>query len=849
MPMNEQNNLSQWIKRRRKQLDLTQTALADLVGCSVTSIRKFENGTRRPSKQIAELLADVLAIPTEDRAAFLAAARGTELPPSLHSPTNLPAQSLPFVGRQHEIEQLLLRLEDPRCRLLTLVGPGGIGKTRLAIEAARRLQSRFKDGVHFAALASLNSAEFIEPTIAQAIGLSFLEQENAQAQLVDYLRDKHMLLVLDNFEHLLEGARLLSTILAQAHHVKLIVTSWEQLKLREEWVIQVQGLRFPKDDFVADNLDVLTDQNDAIELFIQIAERTQPTFDVKHQIASIIRICKWVEGMPLGIELAAGWLSTMSCSQIAAHIAKDLDFLQATSRNELRRHQSLRAVFDRTWNLLTDLDRAVFMRLSIFRGDFSLEAAQSVAQASLPILRNLVEKSLVHSSHESRYTIHEFLRQYAYKQLEASDEFPITRTRFVAFFTSLAQQAEEPLKTSERMIWVRKLNAEINHLRIIRQWCETGDVSLDDEMILLGSLWIYWSWNYRNMGEVGSWCDQALSRAGSIANIKSLTACYTIGSTAYLQGRYEYGLPIVSDAASLSRERGDRRTLGYLLAGTGITLATVGNPTAALPVLEESISITREMGEEWFLPIPLTGLGNTLLAVGDVERSSNVFAEALHIAGKHGHLWEIGIVLYFASHCSLVQGDYDKARRQIERAIALQRNTDHLWSLANLLNALGHILRVQGELKQAYNAFEESLDHYQFLGNKRNVAYLLISLGKLAFTEQNYEESRELILSGVKLCQQIEHTGGLKSGLAALADHLILQERFEQAAFLLGASESLVNSLDDPLHAQVLFDTPYDYALSRQRLVEVGCSAVWQDGANMSVEQIMKMETLFDSHH
>jgi predicted ATPase/DNA-binding XRE family transcriptional regulator len=837
--MTEQRTFQQWIKQRRKDLDLTQRDLAQSVGCSVTTIRKFEVNARRPSKQMAELLAQALAIPARDRARFYAAARGIRSwqPSNERTLTNLELELSPFIGRKQETEQILARINDDRCRLLTLVGPGGMGKTRLAAHAARMALPSFSDGVYLVPLASLDDEGHIVAAIASAIGFKFLEQGDLHAQLIDYLKDKQLLLLMDNYEHLLKGADLVTRLLTHCADLKVTVTSWEQLHLREEWIVQVGGLSYPDQDIAVQDPAGL-DCYDAVQLFVQVATRTQPAFSLQDNIQAVLRICRLVSGIPLGIEIAAGWLSTIDCNEIAAFITQDFDFLETGTRNVPTRHQSLRAIFQRSWKLLPDTERAAFMKLSIFRAGFTLEAARYAAGAPPHILKRLVEKSLIQLRADGRYTIHEYLRQYAYKELEISGMLPETKALFVRYYVSMAREAEEPLKTAERMTWINRLNAELDHLRMLRQWCNSGDISSDDEMALLGSLWIYWSWYFRNLNELADWGEDALRRAGSIRNTKSLMSCWAIGSTSTLQGRHSYGLPIVTEAAAIARERGDRCSLGFLLTGVGIAQNILGDTESSLEALEESVALVREMKQDWFLPIALAGLSNTLLVIGDLERASRGFTEALQIAEQYGHVWEIGLVLYFASHCAFLEGDFGKAQQQIQRAISIQRNTDHLWSLANLYYVQGHLHRLEGDLESAEAAFEECVDIYRYLGNRRNVANVLISLGRLAHAKNEYELSCNLLIDAIQLAQQVEHSTALRNGLAALGEVYLERGHIEQAAILLGASEKLCVDLYDTLHAHVLFETAYDYSTARNAVIQAGYIESWANGAKFTSKSL-----------
>lgn len=310
-----------------------------------------------------------------------------------------------FVGRGGELAEVWERLNDPACRLLTLTGPGGIGKTRLALEAAR--QAEYPDGVYFLPLQSLSSPEQIIPIISKELPISGNAQQDMKARLFRYLRDKRLLLVLDNFEHLLDGVGLLSEILEVAPEVKLLVTSRERLHLMEEWVMDVQGLEIPKAD-VPD----AAEHYSAVRLFVQCALRAG--YQVRDgDMAFVIRICRLVSGCPLGIQLAAAWTRSLTCQQIMRELERGLDFLQTPFRNVEPRHRSLRAAFEPTWERLTEAEQALFMRLSVFRDSFTLEAAEQVAGASLQLLTALVDKSLLRLNQDGGYEIHELIRQYA----------------------------------------------------------------------------------------------------------------------------------------------------------------------------------------------------------------------------------------------------------------------------------------------------------------------------------------------------------------------------------------------------------------------------------------------------
>jgi transcriptional regulator with XRE-family HTH domain len=420
-------SFGEWIKSRRKELDLTQAELAKRASCTVFAVRKIEAGERRPSRQLAGLLAQSLEIPSEDQITFTKVARGELSVERLSSPAhktsrdsplaiksgptpgNLPRPLTSFIGREPELTALGQLLQDAQCSLLTIVGPGGIGKTRLAVEAAHLSEQLFPDGVWFVPFVSLNSPVQIVPTIAGALDFKFQEPTNPQAQLLRYLRAKRALLVLDNAEHLLDGVGVFTEILKDCHQVKLLVTSRERLNLLSEWVFDLQGLPVPLNDQV-EHFEAYS----SVALFLQSARRVRAGFEMREaERCWVLKICRTMEGMPLGIELSAAWVGLLSCEEIAKEIEHNLDFLSVSMRDLPERHRSLRATLDHSWKLLNPEERMILSRLSVFHGSFSREAAQAICGASLAVLSSLKNKTLLYRNEQGYYGLHEIIRQYA----------------------------------------------------------------------------------------------------------------------------------------------------------------------------------------------------------------------------------------------------------------------------------------------------------------------------------------------------------------------------------------------------------------------------------------------------
>ena len=342
------------------------------------------------------------------------------------SEVRLPRFATPFIGRQDEIAQLVDLLNRDTCHLLTLTGPGGSGKTRLAIEVAQTLT--FDDGIYYVPLQPLRSAENIITAIIEALPLQLREHDNPRQRLLSYMDERSLLLVLDNFEHLLDGVDVVLDILAAAPQVQLLVTSRERLNLQAEQVWPVLGLDVPKE--TAD----IPYTHSAVQLFVERVRQVKPNFTLNDQQNAVIRICQLVEGLPLALELAASWARAMPCAAIADEIQHDIDILTSNHRDLPERHQSLRAVFDHSWNLLTPEERIVFPRLAVFRGGFTVAAAEQVAGASLQTLAVLIDKSLVKQDEHDRYDIHELVRQFGHQRLETAGEATVTYNAHCTYY-------------------------------------------------------------------------------------------------------------------------------------------------------------------------------------------------------------------------------------------------------------------------------------------------------------------------------------------------------------------------------------------------------------------------------
>lgn len=383
-----------------------------------------------------------------------------------------------FVGRDTELSDIAGLMNNSLCRLLTLTGPGGIGKTRLALEVARQHRSAFADGIGFVALQPLNSHEFIISAMVENLQCRISPSRDLLEQLLEFLSGKSLLLVVDNFEHLLEGIHILAEVINHAPHAKILTTSRERLNLAEEWVYEVGGLSFP-----ANESETEIERYGAVQLFMHNARRVHHGFTLTpmHR-RSVSRICRLVGGMPLGIELSSAWVRVLPCEVIADEIERSLDILETPVRNLAPRHRNMRAALEPTWQRLTDEERSSFMKLSVFRGGFTRQVAEYVAGATRQILSALADKSLLCLDTNGRYNIHELLRQYGEEHLNASPHMceQTLDLHRVYYMESLAECGKMIVFLGQQKEALQRMETELENMRWA--WQRAAQQGQFDEM-------------------------------------------------------------------------------------------------------------------------------------------------------------------------------------------------------------------------------------------------------------------------------------------------------------------------------------------------------------------------------
>ena len=832
--MEGDRTFGQWVKLQRKALGLTQANLGQRVACSKSMINKIESDLRSPAKPLIDLLALHLKISPADYAVFVHLAQPHLLvepgelsnKESLKTANTLQAPSIvlpipltPLIGRERDVAAVSFSLQQSGVRLLTLTGPGGIGKTRLALQVAAEIKDKFADGVYFVSLAPARDPALVLSTIVKALGLKSFGDQRDDELLVTFLYEKATLLILDNFEQALPATKAIAQLLTYTVSLKVLITSRAVLRLSGEKEFMVQPLDLPDLSLSSDLIELA--HSPAVRLFVQHAQAVKADFVLSNENAqSVAEICARLDGLPLALILAAARCKVLSPQAILARLkgalGSALGLLTGGAQDLPARQQTVRQTIDWSYNLLSEREQTLFRRLGVFVGGFTLDAIEDVLGKIIPgpqsrhrsdngiaVLDSaiaLVDQSLLRRideiDGEPRFSMLEILREYAVECLITQKELELLHHQHAAYFLSMVESVEPKLRGAEQEVSLKQLDADYNNIRAALTWSSVSDIEMALRMVAV--LWEYWlSRGYLSEGR--AWLTDILHRSNSMTP-----------------------LPL--------------RIRAQALNGAGLLISVQGDQPSASVYLQESLRLFREledqMGEAWVL----NHLGQTLYFSGQQEQAVPVLEASLQLFRALGDTWHSAWVLINLGDVSLQSGEMDNALQFYSEARGLFSELNHKRGKAYAIERLGRLAILLRDFDQAVTLYSESMRLFREIGELEGCAWALQNLGRIASESGQKNIAIGRLLESMRLFGKLNDRWGFAWSSLRLAIVVRNIHQPTQAAILFGAAKNMMMDFKDRLfnweHCNFIKDT------LAEAQAESDPSA-WASGETLSIEKIM----------
>jgi predicted ATPase/DNA-binding CsgD family transcriptional regulator len=791
---------------------------------------------------------------------------------------NLPQQPTSFIGRQDEIAEITALLADPNCRLLTLVGPGGIGKTRLAIEVVSRLTATsFTDGIFYVPLAPLTSADPIVTTVINVLGIHVGDTGMPREELLNFLSERHLLLVMDNFEHVLAGADLVADIIHTAAKVKILATSREVLNLRIERVWSVEGLLYPEIGQQAS-----ADQYSALKLFVDRATWAQRAFSPADEQTCVIRICQLVDGNPLALELAASWLKTLSCGDVLNQLQCGIDFLTTRARDIPERHRSIRAVFDHSWQLLSDDERAVFRCLAVFRGGFTLEAAEKVGGASLMTLSGLVEKSMIRRDNTRRYDVHELLRQYAGEKLAAAGEAKAIHDAHKNYYADFMQEHAIDIKGRRQLGGLNEIEADFENVRVawkraveqadyivldrmmegIALFCDMrskyheGDDLLRDavERLATGDNAVHPTWNRlrarwaqvlvlpeENPKAVREQAEPAFVLAQALNDHETEALClWILGESnrfTFVQSQQANAIRLYEEALIAFRELEDDYYVGRTLRAMAHTKMVIGSDyrEASLTINRQHLEVTQAIGDRTGMAHAIHYEGVIAYQMGYLSEAERYFQEASITWEEMGDRKSVGVAKNFLGWVYLSRANIGSARKLAQEALEMLSDVNYQGDKVSALFNLGIIAVIEGDYRAGWRL---SMEGYALQPKReRQRPPVPWAVAAAAYALGEYQKARMVLRDYMQYCVD-EHYPTLGRSLSLAALLLAHDNDKTSAVEILGLAFTHLGPLNTWLEKWQLL-TQLRADLEAELGSEV-YQAAWERGKQLDLETVVQ---------
>jgi len=802
------------LRQHRLAAGWTQAMLAERAGIAERTIQDLERGVAVPRRATVRRLVNALALLDEDRSEMEAVtpfprpttprstpgrrASGTDA--GLH---NLPIQPTALLGREREVAAIRAIL-DSDARLVTLTGPGGVGKTRLGLEVGTPLLEDFADGVFLVELAPISDPVLVPSAIAQVVGVRDVGQSPILDALKDFLSGKTLLLILDNFEQVVAAAPIIADVLAASPGVKVLVTSREPLRVRGEREYPVRPLEVP--DFRHPRSLGALSRNAAVALFVERAVAVRPDFALTTENAeAVAQICARLDGLPLALELAAARLRLFSSEAMLARLDRRLPLLTGGARDLPTRQRTLRDTIAWSYEQLDDAECRVFRRLAVFVGGFNLKAAEVVCadegepeENVLERVESLVAKSLLRAADgpdgELRFAMLETIREYALERLEAGGETATFRQRHAEHLVTLAEQAAPRLTRADGAAWLERLQAEHDNIRAALAWSAEAGTDTDLMARLAGPLWQFWFVRgYFREGRL--WLDRALGTTST--PVACINVLHGAGALAFFQDDLARAFKLWARMLALGREHGDRVAVAYALAYLCFVARQRGQYEHAQALGEESVALSRQIGDK-------ESLANALVFLGQVP---------------------------------LGQAHYDRAAQILEECLMVAREADVTHMIAHALCHLARAVCGQGDLGRAEALCGEALELFQLRNDQWGYENCIRVMMRIAQLQDDADRGLSLVQEDLVINRHLGSQGNLATDLECMAWIARAHGQAERAARLLGAADGVRQILERPIQGEMRQQRDTELALARTLLGEKAFTTAWAEGQTMSLEQ------------
>jgi predicted ATPase/transcriptional regulator with XRE-family HTH domain len=882
------------LRAARKERGWTQQQVADRIGAPLSlNVSRWENGTAFPSAYYIERLCQLfgksvrelglsqlegqtqgeltpLVVPHEQTPSEPVHEAGQEetskhslLAPTSEHPTQgayradlltfrddtLPVPLTSLIGREREVTAVCALLRRPEARLVTLTGAGGIGKTRVALRVATELRNDFADGVFFVSLAALSDPTLVVSTITQTLGLKETEHRSLLDLVQAALREKHLLLLLDNFERLLPAALQVIDLLTRCPQLKILVTSRAVLHIQGEYEFPVGPLALP-------NLEPLPArealaESPAVALFVQRAQAVQPSFRLTEANApAVAQICVRLDGLPLALELAAARIKLLSPQELLTRLSHRLEVLTGGPQDLPERQQTLRQTILWSYQLLQAQEQRLFQRLSVFAGGCQLQAVEAVctalagSESAGHILENvtsLLDKSLLQTiqqeGKETRLVMLETIREYGLEALSASGELEATCRAHALYYLRLAEEAESKLLGSQQAAWMGRLEREHDNLRTALQW------ALDHEecrlaLRMASALPVFWLIE-GHVSEGHAFLERALANSAGVEAPVLAKAMAAFGWLAYAQADFGQAEAWCQKSLALYRTLGETGGIALALYRLGCVAMFRGDNARARLLLQEALARLREGDDPVGISDVLRALGNVFIVQGEYERACTLLEESLTLYKKVGYTSGVADSLYLLASAVFYQGDLMRAHARFEESLALCRQAGYKRGIALALVTQGLVALVRGERAMARALLEEGLACARVGGWRHGIVWGVYGLGWVAFLEQDYETAHSLFQEGLALCREVGNKTFAAFYLEGLASTVAAQGQPAWAAQLWGAAAQLRQTIEAAVPPLMRLTYEHFVTNLQAQLGEEAFRTLWDQGRTMSLDQVL----------